>query len=83
MAWLAQRECNNVLLEAGATLAGAAVAEGLVDELLIYMAPVLMGSDARPLFQLPFITMAEKVPLVIEDIRAFGQDWRLRVKPAR
>lgn len=83
MAWLAQRECNNVLLETGATLAGAAVAEGLVDELLIYMAPVLMGSDARPLFQLPFTTMAEKVPLVIEDIRAFGQDWRLRVKPAR
>lgn len=83
MAWLAQRECNNVLLETGATLAGTAIAEGLVDELLIYMAPVLMGSDARPLFQLPFTTMAEKVPLVIEDIRAFGQDWRLRVKPAR
>ena len=83
MAWLAQRECNNVLLETGATLAGTAVAEGLVDELLIYMAPVLMGSDARPLFQLPFTTMAEKVPLVIEDIRAFGQDWRLRVKLAR
>lgn len=83
MAWLAQRECNNVLLETGATLAGTAVAEGLVDELLIYMAPMLMGSDARPLFQLPFTTMAEKVPLVIEDIRAFGQDWRLRVKPAR
>ncbi len=75
---LAERECNTVLLETGATLAGAALAAGLVDELLVYMAPVLMGSLARPLFQLPFETMAEKVPLIIQDIRAFGPDWRIR-----
>lgn len=81
MTFLARRECNNVLLETGATLAGSAVAAGLVDELLVYMAPVLMGSDARPLFQLPFETMAEKVPLKIHDIRAFGPDWRITAKP--
>ncbi|MTI14479.1 bifunctional diaminohydroxyphosphoribosylaminopyrimidine deaminase/5-amino-6-(5-phosphoribosylamino)uracil reductase RibD [Sansalvadorimonas verongulae] len=81
MTELARRDCNEVLLETGATLAGSAVEAGLVDELLIYMAPVLMGSDARPLFQLPFSKMAEKRPLAIEDIRAFGNDWRLICKP--
>ncbi len=80
---LAQRECNNVLLETGATLAGSAVAAGLVDELLIYMAPTLMGSEARPLFQLPFSKMSEKQPLIIDDIRAFGQDWRIVARPIR
>ena len=81
MAELAKRHCKEVLLETGATLAGAAVEAGVVDELLIYMAPVLMGSDARPLFQLPFTRMAEKKPLVIDDIRAFGRDWRLTARP--
>ncbi|RRJ83597.1 bifunctional diaminohydroxyphosphoribosylaminopyrimidine deaminase/5-amino-6-(5-phosphoribosylamino)uracil reductase RibD [Aestuariirhabdus litorea] len=81
LAALAQRECNEVLLETGATLAGAAVAAGLVDELVIYMAPLLMGSDARPLLRLPIATMAEGRELEIVDMRALGRDWRITARP--
>ncbi len=79
---LARRECNEVLLETGAKLAGAAVEASVVDELLVYMAPILMGSDARPLLQMPFTRMAEKKPLEIKDIRAFGNDWRITARLA-
>lgn len=68
---------NEVHVEAGATLSGALVAIGLADELLIYMAPHLMGSTARPLFQLPFALMQDRVALTIRDIRAIGNDWRI------
>ena len=47
---LAERGINEVQVEAGATLAGAFLAAGLVDELLLYVAPVLLGERARPLF---------------------------------
>ena len=77
---LADRECNEVLLETGATLAGSAIESGCVDELLIYMAPILMGSSARPLFKLPFEQMTEKQLLDIQDMRAFGKDWRIQAR---
>ena len=50
---LADRQVNEVLLETGMTLAGAMLQSGLVDELIIYMAPHLMGDSARGLFHLP------------------------------
>ncbi|WP_422136836.1 bifunctional diaminohydroxyphosphoribosylaminopyrimidine deaminase/5-amino-6-(5-phosphoribosylamino)uracil reductase RibD [Endozoicomonas sp. ALD040] len=78
MSELAQRDCQEVLLETGATLAGAAVSEGLVDELNIFMAPILMGSAARPLLNLPFQFMSEKLGLNISDIRAIGDDWLIK-----
>ena len=56
--------------------------EGLLDELLVYMAPVLMGDLARPLLHLPLDNMAEKVPLQIEDMRRVGRDWRFTAVPA-
>lgn len=74
---LGRRECNEVLLETGATLAGAAIDAALVDELWVYMAPVLMGSDAKHLFDLPLVRMSEKVRLQMKSMRAIGQDWRL------
>jgi len=74
---LGDRECNEVLIEAGATLAGAFVQQGLVDELIVYMAPILLGSDAKPLLQLPFEKMSDKINLHISDIRAIGDDWRI------
>ena len=83
MSWLAGQDCNEVLLETGATLAGAALQAGLVDELLIYMAPVLMGSSARPLLELPIDVMSDKVPLVITDIRSVGDDWRITAMPEK
>jgi len=78
---LAQRQCNEVLVEAGATLATSFLRRGLLDELIIYMAPKLMGSDARPLFDLPFTTMSASLPLKIRDIRAVGQDWKITAVP--
>jgi len=79
---LAQRQYNDVLLEAGATLTGAMLAAGLVDELIIYMAPHLMGSEARGLFNLPGLdSMAERINLTIQDIRAVGHDVRITAIP--
>lgn len=68
---------NEVHVEAGAILTGNLLAAGLVDELVIYMAPHLMGSSARPLFQLPFEQMQDRLALDVRDIRAIGQDWRI------
>jgi diaminohydroxyphosphoribosylaminopyrimidine deaminase / 5-amino-6-(5-phosphoribosylamino)uracil reductase len=56
---LAQRQANEVWVEAGARLAGALVHSGLVDELVIYLAPSLLGPEARPLMALPGITRLE------------------------
>ncbi|TQV66960.1 bifunctional diaminohydroxyphosphoribosylaminopyrimidine deaminase/5-amino-6-(5-phosphoribosylamino)uracil reductase RibD [Exilibacterium tricleocarpae] len=81
LAELARRQCNEVLVEAGATLAGAFLRQGLLDELIVYMAPKLLGSAARPLFELPLESMAAQLPLRISDIRAVGQDWRITAKP--
>jgi diaminohydroxyphosphoribosylaminopyrimidine deaminase/5-amino-6-(5-phosphoribosylamino)uracil reductase len=78
---LANRECNEVLVEAGATLAGSFLRRGLLDEILVYMAPKLLGSSARPLFDLPLNTMAAALPLKIRDMRAVGDDWRITVVP--
>lgn len=78
---LAKRQCNEVLVEAGATLAGSFLRRGLLDEIIIYMAPKLLGSNARPLFDLPLDTMSSSLALKIKDIRAVGRDWRITAAP--
>ena len=78
---LSDMQINDVLLETGATLSGAMLQEGLIDELIIYMAPVLMGNDARGLFALPGLeTMKDKIELDIVDQRLVGQDIRITAK---
>lgn len=75
---LGEMEVNEVLVETGATLSGAMLKAGLIDELVIYMAPILMGDSARGLFRLPGMdSMDQKIELNIADIRAVGQDWRI------
>ncbi|MDH5571816.1 MAG: bifunctional diaminohydroxyphosphoribosylaminopyrimidine deaminase/5-amino-6-(5-phosphoribosylamino)uracil reductase RibD [Gammaproteobacteria bacterium] len=72
---------NEVLIETGATLSGGLLQDGLIDELVVYMAPILMGDGARGLFRLPELTtMADKVQLEITDMRAVGCDWRITAK---
>jgi diaminohydroxyphosphoribosylaminopyrimidine deaminase/5-amino-6-(5-phosphoribosylamino)uracil reductase len=78
---LAKRQCNEVLVEAGATLAASFLRRGLLDEVIIYMAPKLLGSSARPLFDLPLNTMSSALPLKISDMRAVGTDWRITATP--
>src|SRR5690606_2677443 len=82
LAELAKLECNEVMIEAGATLSGAFMRAGLVDELWIYMAPKLMGSSARPLLDMPEIgKMAEALNLKLQDVSPIGQDLRLIYSP--
>ncbi|MGM0704197.1 MAG: bifunctional diaminohydroxyphosphoribosylaminopyrimidine deaminase/5-amino-6-(5-phosphoribosylamino)uracil reductase RibD [Pseudomonadota bacterium] len=80
---LAEREAaNEVLLETGATLAGAMLDAGLVDEMQLFVAPTLLGGEARPLFALPGLErMAQQRPLEILDVRAVGRDWRITARP--
>ena len=80
---LGERKINEVQLEAGATLAGAFLAAGLVDELLLYVAPVLLGAAARPLFDgLDVHQMAERQQMRLVDSRQTGDDLRLLLRPA-
>ncbi|HSH50053.1 MAG TPA: RibD family protein, partial [Halomonas sp.] len=83
LAHLAEREqVNEVLLETGATLAGAMLDAGLVDEMQLFVAPILLGGEARPLFELPGLSrMAQQRHLDIRDIRALGKDWRITALP--
>lgn len=79
--YLGEQEINEVLLESGATLAGAMLEQGLVDELVIYQAPHLMGDKGRGLFVLPGIeAMADRIALCVTDLRQFGQDIRITAK---
>ena len=80
---LAERGVNEVQLEAGATLAGGFIAAGLVDELLLYVAPVLLGAGARPLFDgIDVQHMSERLAMRVVDTRHTGDDLRLLMRPA-
>ena len=78
LALLAQREINEVLLESGPRLAGAMLAAGLIDELVVYMAPHVMGDSARGLFLLPGLEkMEDRIGLEWVDVRRVGEDVRM------
>jgi diaminohydroxyphosphoribosylaminopyrimidine deaminase/5-amino-6-(5-phosphoribosylamino)uracil reductase len=82
LAELGRRGINEVTVEAGARLNGALLKAGLVDEIVLYLAPILMGDKARGLFDLPELAeMAGKRPLHVLDTRQVGQDLRLILVP--
>ena len=76
---LGERGINEVQVEAGAKLTGALLAAGLVDELLLYLAPCLLGDPARGMFELPapLARLAERVALRIYSVERIGDDWRV------
>ena len=79
---LAERGINEVQVEAGATLAGAFLSAGLVDELLLYVAPVILGERARPLFEgLHIDAMTERMGMRIIGTRRIGPDVRVLLQP--
>jgi diaminohydroxyphosphoribosylaminopyrimidine deaminase/5-amino-6-(5-phosphoribosylamino)uracil reductase len=79
---LAERQVNEVLLECGARLAGAFLAAKLVDELVLYLAPHLMGDSARGLFHLPALQqMRDRVELEWRDVRQVGDALRVTARP--
>lgn len=82
MTALAKREMNLIWVEAGAELAGGLLEAGLVDELILYMAPKLLGNTARGLCQLTGLNELAKAPeFVLKEARQIGPDLRLRLKP--
>ncbi|MEA9390780.1 bifunctional diaminohydroxyphosphoribosylaminopyrimidine deaminase/5-amino-6-(5-phosphoribosylamino)uracil reductase RibD [Acerihabitans sp. TG2] len=82
MLLLAQRQVNSLWVEAGASLAGALLGAGLVDEVILYLAPKLLGSGARGLCMLPGLeTLAQAPEFTVTDLRQVGPDIRLRLKP--
>jgi diaminohydroxyphosphoribosylaminopyrimidine deaminase/5-amino-6-(5-phosphoribosylamino)uracil reductase len=84
LARLAALECNEVLVEAGPRLAGAFVAARAVDELVLYLAPTLLGHAARGSFELPPLqSLAMRSDFEWHDVRRIGSDLRLTLRPQR
>jgi diaminohydroxyphosphoribosylaminopyrimidine deaminase / 5-amino-6-(5-phosphoribosylamino)uracil reductase len=78
MVELARRELNEVHVEAGTKLNGSLVAAGVVDELLVYLAPSLIGDSGRGMFNLPApASLAERTRLAVRDVTRIGDDVRV------
>jgi len=82
---LAEQGVNELHVEAGAKLNGALLSAGLIDELLLYLAPCLLGDPARGMFALPepLSQLAQRVHLVIHDTARIGDDWRVLARLPR
>lgn len=79
---LAARGCNEVHVEAGARLAGVLLEAQLIDEIVTYIAPVLLGADARELIAISGIdNMAQRPELCFTDVTPVGRDLRLTLTP--
>jgi diaminohydroxyphosphoribosylaminopyrimidine deaminase/5-amino-6-(5-phosphoribosylamino)uracil reductase len=80
-----EREVNELHVEAGAGLNGALLAAGLVDELLLYLAPCLLGDPARGIAGFPggLARLADRVPLAIHDVARVGADLRVIARVVR
>lgn len=84
LAYLGEREVNELLAECGAGLAGALLSAGLADELVLYLAPTLLGSDSRRLVDLPApASMAERLEFSIAERQEVGDDLLIRLRPRR
>ena len=80
---LAAHEINEITVEAGHTLSGALLQAGLVDELVIYQAPLLLGDKARGMFDLNELTAMPGLELRIKDVTMVGHDMRIRAVPLK
>lgn len=78
-----EKQICDVLVEAGATLSAAFLQADLVDELIVYLAPTLLGSSARPMVALPLIQMAEQLRFELIEMQQVGEDIRLILRPRR
>jgi riboflavin biosynthesis pyrimidine reductase len=79
---LGRREVNEVHVEAGPTLCGRLLETGYVDELIVYMAPQVLGDSARGLFAMtPLASMAERTRLHLREVRHVGSDLRIQALP--
>lgn len=82
MSVLAEGQINEVLVECGSILAGALLSAQLVDEIILYVAPCILGNSAKGLFDIPVLSsMKARLPINIEEIRPVGPDFRIIAKP--
>jgi diaminohydroxyphosphoribosylaminopyrimidine deaminase/5-amino-6-(5-phosphoribosylamino)uracil reductase len=77
--WLGEQQINELLVETGATLAGSFIQQNLVDQLILYTAPVIMGSTARPLFELNIEKMKDRIKCNNYKLKTMGSDLRLLI----
>jgi diaminohydroxyphosphoribosylaminopyrimidine deaminase/5-amino-6-(5-phosphoribosylamino)uracil reductase len=78
---LGKLEVNDVLVEAGARLNGALLRAGLIDELIVYLAPRLLGDSARGMFAVPELSsLADGWALALEDVATIGGDLRITAR---
>ena len=75
---LGEMGINNLLLEAGSGLNGAMTEAGLIDEFIIYTAPLILGSDANPMIEIPLKKMSDKIKLNIVEVSQIGCDIKIR-----
>ena len=78
---LSDQGCNEVLVEAGATLNASFLGQRLWDEMIVYLAPRLMGDTARPLAALGFTSMDEAISTKVKSIDTLGSDLRIVLTP--
>lgn len=84
LAMLAEREVNEVLVEAGPRLAGSFIEAGLADEFLLYLAPHMLGHEGAPLAMLPMLDeLGERWKFRFADVTRVGDDLRLTLVPLR
>ncbi|MCY4218250.1 MAG: bifunctional diaminohydroxyphosphoribosylaminopyrimidine deaminase/5-amino-6-(5-phosphoribosylamino)uracil reductase RibD [Gammaproteobacteria bacterium] len=77
-----KRQMNTILVEAGPSLAGNFLKQGLVDELVLYLAPSFLGNDALAMFNLPQITeLSEKIQMSITHVESLGSDIKIVLTP--
>lgn len=77
-------EVNDLLLEAGASLTGSMLRHGLIDELVVYQAPVILGAAAVDMMQVPVVSaMDRRYELELVGVRRFDEDWRYVFTPRR
>ena len=78
---LGEMGINNILVEAGSGLNGVMLEAGLIDEYIIYTAPIILGSDAQSMFQVSLTKITEKINLDIVEIRNIGEDIKIKAIP--
>ncbi|MEH6668012.1 MAG: RibD family protein, partial [Psychrobacter sp.] len=76
-----EHQCYDVLVEAGASVAGSFLSQQLVDELIVYQAPCLLGGQARPMVDFNPMSLAQQLRFDIEDYQQLGPDLKLTLLP--
>ncbi|MCG3859106.1 bifunctional diaminohydroxyphosphoribosylaminopyrimidine deaminase/5-amino-6-(5-phosphoribosylamino)uracil reductase RibD [Psychrobacter sp. Ps2] len=78
---VSEHQCYDVLVEAGASVTGSFLSQQLVDELIVYQAPCLLGEQARPMVDFNPMSLAQQLRFDIEDYQQLGPDLKLTLLP--